>query len=55
VAAITELKNFEDAATGPIMYFDQNRVAIRPIVAQIVKNLAFTSFFITTDKTLITP
>jgi branched-chain amino acid transport system substrate-binding protein len=55
VAAITELKNFEDAATGPIMYFAENRVAIRPIVAQMVKNLAFRSFFITNDKALITP
>ena len=31
------MKNFEDAATGPIMYFAQNRVAIRPIVAQMVR------------------
>jgi branched-chain amino acid transport system substrate-binding protein len=55
VDAISQIKNFEDAATGPIMYFAQNRVAIRPIVVQIVKNQAFTSFYTTTDKDLILP
>jgi branched-chain amino acid transport system substrate-binding protein len=55
VDAISQIKNFEDAATGPIMYFVQNRVAIRPIVVQMVKNQAFTSFYSTTDKDLILP
>jgi branched-chain amino acid transport system substrate-binding protein len=54
VAYISQLKNY-DAVCGPFMYFDQERRVIRPIPVEIVKNKTFTTYYICTDKDLITP
>ncbi|MEW6266713.1 MAG: ABC transporter substrate-binding protein [Thermodesulfobacteriota bacterium] len=52
---ISQLKNFEDVATGPLLFFDNDRRVLRPIPVQIVKNKAFTSFYLCEDKELIKP
>jgi branched-chain amino acid transport system substrate-binding protein len=44
IAYLAELKNFEDAATGPILMF-QERTAVRPMQIQIVLNGKFRHFY----------
>jgi branched-chain amino acid transport system substrate-binding protein len=44
IVYLAELKNFEDAATGPILMF-QERTAVRPMQIQIVLNGKFRHFY----------
>jgi len=44
ITYLAELKNFEDAATGPILMF-QERTAVRPMQIQIVLNGKFRRFY----------
>ena len=54
-AAISKIKNFEDAATGPLKSFDgQGRVS-RPIPVQIAKNRSWQRLYVSDDPALITP
>ncbi len=54
-AAIMGMKDFEQAATGPLLSFNEQGVVTRHIPVQIVKNQAFTSLTVCTDPKLITP
>jgi branched-chain amino acid transport system substrate-binding protein len=53
--ALKELKNFDKAVTGPILYYTEGREAVRPVGAQIVKGGAFHFFAKFDDPALITP
>ncbi len=55
VKALKELKNFDKAVTGPILYYTPGREAVRPVGAQIVKGGAFHYFAHFDDPALITP
>lgn len=55
VKALGELKNFEDAATGPFLRFTDGREVMRPVTAQIVKGGAFHFYAEFDDPELITP
>ncbi|MCS7286047.1 MAG: ABC transporter substrate-binding protein [Anaerolineae bacterium] len=55
VKALKELKNFDKAVTGPILYYTPGREAVRPIGVQIVKGGAFRYFAHFDDPALITP
>ena len=53
--AILNLKNFEEAATGPLLSFDGQGVVTRYIPVQVVKDQAFTTLVVCKDQKLITP
>ncbi len=53
--ALSELKNFEKAATGPFYKFTAGREVMRPVGAQVVKGGAFHFFAEFDDPALITP
>ena len=53
--AIGAIKNFENAATGPLLGFNDQGVVTRYIPVQIVKDQAFTSLTVCKDLKLITP
>ncbi len=55
VKALKELKNFDKAVTGPILYYTPGREAVRPVGAQIVRGGAFHYFAHFDDPALITP
>ncbi len=55
VKALGELKNFENAATGPFLRFTEGREVMRPVTAQIVKGGAFHFYAEFDDPALITP
>lgn len=55
VKALGELKNFENAATGPFLRFTKGREVMRPVTAQIVKGGAFHFYAEFDDPALITP
>ena len=54
-AAISGIKNFKDAITGPLLSFNDQGVVSRYIAVQIVKNQAFTRLTVCSDPALITP
>jgi branched-chain amino acid transport system substrate-binding protein len=53
VKAISELKNFEDVATGPFLYYTEGREVVRPVGAQIVKDGAFHFYHEFSDEALV--
>ncbi len=55
VKALAELRNFEDAATGPFYRFTEGREVVRPVTAQIVKDGRFRFYAEFDDPELITP
>ena len=55
VKALMNLKDFEDAATGPFFRYTPEREMVRPIGAQVVKDGAFHFYHEFTDPDLITP
>ena len=55
VAWLSGIKDYQGVATGPFYKFDAQGRVIRPIPAQIVKDMAFTSFYVCDDPELITP
>lgn len=55
VKALKELKNFDKAVTGPILYYTPGREAVRPVGVQIVKGGTFRYFAHFDDPALITP
>lgn len=55
VKAISELKNFEDVASGPFWYYTPEREVVRPISSQIVRNGAFHLYHEFTDEALVKP
>jgi branched-chain amino acid transport system substrate-binding protein len=55
ISFLAGVKDYEDAATGPLFSFDSQGRVTRAIPAQIVKNKAFTSFYVSEDLELITP
>lgn len=54
-AAISQIKNFENAATGPLYGFDEQGRVSRPIPVQVVKNGAWKQLYVCDDAKLITP
>ena len=54
-AAISGIKDFKDAVTGPLVSFNGQGVVTRYIAAQIVKNQAFTRLAVCKDPELIKP
>lgn len=52
-AAISGLKNFEDVATGPFLYYTAGREVVRPVSSQIVKDGAFHLYHEFTDEDLV--
>ena len=55
VNAISNLKNFEDVATGPFWGYTADREVLRPISSQIVKDGAFHLYHEFDDLQLVTP
>ncbi len=55
VKALAELRDFEDAVTGPFYRFTEGREVMRPVTAQIVKNGRFRFYAEFDDPALITP
>lgn len=52
-AAIQGLKNFEDVASGPFLYYTAGREVVRPVGAQVVKDGAFHLYHEFTDEALL--
>ncbi len=55
VNAISNLKNWKDAATGPIYEFMGPGEAVRPIAVQQVKDQSWTEYEVVKDKSIIRP
>ena len=55
VEAISNIKNFQEAVTGPLLSFNKEGVVTRFIAVQIVKDQAFTRLAVVDDPSLITP
>ena len=55
VQAIKDIKDFQNAVTGPLLSFNAQGVVTRYIAVQVVKNMAFTRLAVVKDKALITP
>jgi ABC-type branched-subunit amino acid transport system substrate-binding protein len=55
VNAISKIKDFKDAVTGPLVSFDDQGVVTRYIAVQVVKNQAFTRLAVCKDPALVTP
>lgn len=53
--AIQGLKNFEDVASGPFLYYTEGREVVRPVGAQVVKDGAFHLYHEFTDEALLKP
>ncbi len=53
--AIQGLKNFEDVASGPFLYYTAGREVVRPVGAQVVKDGAFHLYHEFTDEALLKP
>lgn len=55
IETIANLKNYENAVTGPFIRFDDQHNVIRVIVAEIVRDQAFHHFYTIDDPEYITP
>ncbi len=53
--ALSELKDFNDAVTGPFYRFTEGREVMRPVTAQVVKGGTFRFYAEFEDPALITP
>ncbi|HEX9115116.1 MAG TPA: ABC transporter substrate-binding protein, partial [Anaerolineae bacterium] len=55
VKALKDMKDFQDAATGPFQGYTAGRELVRPVGSQVVKGGAFHQYHEFTDAALITP
>jgi len=55
IKTIANLKNYENAVTGPFIKFDEEHRVIRIITAEVVRDLEFHNFYTIDDPECITP